>query len=996
MAGEKKKGLFGKLFGRKEEDQETASREPGEVKKGASAAEPPQPEKAPKIPSEAPEEPSKDIPGSGVLSLGGSKTDIVELEMDIPEDEIPTVALSLDDLDTAALQSDVELDAPVPEQKDERSFADVQLETAEIETTTEIKLDDVTLETVVSLEAPTTEIPSHPATAGTPYASGQATIPITLQDVEANLAIDDQEVDDGLEIDIDLDEDEETPLPSPFQAGGVREEPPQAEAVPAEEASVAGGPASGEEPPSLEEDQEMVIEEDEEPDFEITTEEEQLPATSRDLAAQLGFAEHVAPNQSSLEPLVAAEQSEEPLSLQEVSAPGTGVDVPGPQGLGDTPLRHPDQIADTLGVQAQVAALAGFVMNCRTPLCISIQGEGGSGKTSLMSLTAAELDHTRVLTTWFSSRDYSRFSDTREVPALLIKRVLNTIERNVPQDKAGAIKQMTDEAVPLMNGLWKADSFLEARGVATIEIDASADALPANGESDAIAGLKLKLRETIHHGLEFGDKERIIVFVDDMDRVHPSMALDLLETISTFLTLEHCLFVVACGPDTIERGMRATSSSDSASDTPRSYFERVFQLSVNLPPRVFQLREFVTNLLASARFDTSERTLNDVLPLLQHSVGLNPRKMKRVANRLVYAGEISPELRSAGDVGQPPRYRTQKLLLALGCLDSEFGPVFRLLASKRHDDTKLMSLIDERLRDHGQIRTLAKEQGRLGGSLNTETGVDNLVAFMDLFSDLVHAGAHDTILDREGIQLLKQAIDLITVTSIERTHLYSEDAEQSALTEFCTRVGKRLNQILPNVAPDGSDKSIRSWPSARPWFGFWFTDEVARRAWGPRRLYYELSFDTANRNTVSVSLKCNTARLGDFGVDHEAVDRLKGLSALEDHGFRVKEYDSGWLEIVKVLHGCTCGNVDEVNDDEVDSVAREMKDLVQATRDVFDPRPQLKVLRHDIQRLVKRQIPPCKVCGSELKQVTTVDGSIGFRCEKCRKIYKPKTTKPEE
>jgi tRNA(Ile2) C34 agmatinyltransferase TiaS len=83
-----------------------------------------------------------------------------------------------------------------------------------------------------------------------------------------------------------------------------------------------------------------------------------------------------------------------------------------------------------------------------------------------------------------------------------------------------------------------------------------------------------------------------------------------------------------------------------------------------------------------------------------------------------------------------------------------------------------------------------------------------------------------------------------------------------------------------------------------------------------------------------------------------------------------------------------------VNNDEVESTAKEMKELVLATRDVFDPRPQLKVLRPDIQRLVKRQIPPCKVCGSELKQVTTSDGTTGFRCDKCRKIYKPKTTKP--
>ncbi len=995
MAGDEKKGLLSKLFRRKGEEQETAPGEREEAEKGASAPEPPPPEEKKDDQNELLEGPPKDIPISNVPSPSEDKTDIVELEMDIPENEIATVALSLDDLETAVTQREEESTAQGPEEKDNLSFADVQLETAEIEASTEMKLDNVELETIVSVEAAATEIPIHTETVESMEANGQATIPMTLEDVEADLAADDQDAGAGLEIDVDQDEDEEAALHTPFAAGGVREEPAEPNSVVPDEAPIAAETGTDEERQMEAKDQEIIIEEDEEPDFGVTVDEEELASTSRELAGRLGFPELVTQDGVQSEPSDSSSMGEEPPSLDEVSSTGAAVDVPVPHGRRDTPLQLPDQITEGLGIDNHVSALSSFVMNCQTPLCISIQGESGSGKTSLMSLIAKNLDDSQCLTAWFTSRDYSRFSDAKEVPALLIRRMLHTIEKNVAKDKLGFIRQMVDEALPLMNVLWKAGFLIDARGMATIEIDDSADALAANGDTDAIAGLKIKLRDIVHQGLVSGEKERIVMFVDDVDRIGPSLALDLLETIGTFLKIERCVFVVACDRGTIERGIQAASSSDVVADAPGSYYDRVFQLSVSLPAPLPRFREYVRDLLESARFDYSEETLDDFLPLLQYSVGVNPRRIKRLANRLVFAGAMKPELYTAGDSETGPRYLNQKLLLALGCLDSEFGPVFQLLFSNRNNDRELRNLIDERLRDDAQIKDLDKRFRLFPKTVKTETRINKLIAFMDLFSDLAHAGDANRRLGQENLQMVKQAINLISMTATLPAEVSHEDSGRSALTEFCMRVKRRLNQMAPNLAPDGSDKSIRSLPSPRPWFGLWYTDDVTKKVWGQHRVYYELSVDSANRNTVSVSLKCNTTRLADFGVDRVATDRLKKVSVL-DKGFRIKEHDSGWVEIVKLLDECTWDHIDEVNDDQVESIATAMKDLVLATHDVFDARPPVKVLQPDKQQLFRRSLPPCKACGSELKEVTTKDGSVGFRCDKCRKIYKPKSAKSED
>ncbi len=995
MADGEKKGLFGKLFRRKGEEQETTPSELEEVKKEKASPEPTRPETVEDLDREAPPGPFDDLPPLDPPSVSGTKTDIVELEMDIPEDEISTVALSLDDLEAARALSASRGDTSADEEPDDGSFPDIQLETAEIEDITEIKLDKAEIPSAVNLEAPAAEIPSDSDTTEELETIGPAQVPVSLEDVEAELSAEDRGMGAVSESEIDVDEDREPALP---QTGEVTADREEADQVVPDETPVTARDPSPEGPQVLDGDREIIIEDDEDPDFDITPDEKQPASTPSEPAVGTASPEFVVPQQAPLEPVEAPveapEHGDESPPPEEVSEVGATPDVGGGE-TEDTLQQTSDPAGEEDLFSNYVAALSRFVMNRETPLSVSIQGDSGSGKTVLMHRIADDLDDSQYVKTWFPSRDYSRFNDRNEVPALLIRRVLYSVERSVPHDKVWIVRQMIDDALPLMNRLWKTGFLAETRGTATIEIDDSAEAHAANGESDTIAGLKLKLREIVHQGLESADKKRIVVFVDDMDRIDPSLGLDLLETIVTFLMIERSVFVVACGPAGIERGIRATPSSVSTADTPQSYFDRVFQLTVSLPSSADRLEEFVSDLLRSTGFDYSERTLDSVLPLFRYSVGVNPRRIKRIEDRLVFAAAMNPEFCFASD-GEPlPRYRNQKLLLALGCLDTEFGPVFRLLLSKRNDDGELTNLIDERLRDDGRIGDLDKEYGLLGGALNTGR-LNRLIAFMDLFSDLVHAGDPYGKLGREDISLLKRAIDLIALTSTMAPEPSYEESERSALTEFCTRVKRRLNKLLPDLAPDGSVESIRNWPSPRPWFGLWYTDTAAKKVWGQGRVYYEVSFDAANRNTVSVGLKCNTARLDDFGVDRGAVDRLKNLPIVSQDRYRVDEHDSGWLEIVKVLADCTCGDVDEVNDAEVETIAKELKELVRATHDIFDARTRAKVLRPDKRQAVKRPLPSCKVCGSELQPVTTKDGDTGFKCEKCRKIYKPKSSKASE
>ena len=59
--------------------------------------------------------------------------------------------------------------------------------------------------------------------------------------------------------------------------------------------------------------------------------------------------------------------------------------------LTDSPTRH-----DRLNVKAYAEALTQFVLTCDTPMAVGIQGEWGSGKSSLMRMVSGPARRTAL------------------------------------------------------------------------------------------------------------------------------------------------------------------------------------------------------------------------------------------------------------------------------------------------------------------------------------------------------------------------------------------------------------------------------------------------------------------------------------------------------------------------------------------------------------------------------------------------------------------------
>ena len=64
---------------------------------------------------------------------------------------------------------------------------------------------------------------------------------------------------------------------------------------------------------------------------------------------------------------------------------------------------------DSFGIKTYINGLCQFIVSCDTPMTISIQGDWGSGKTSMMNMIKEHLGE-KIVPIWFNTWQFSQFN----------------------------------------------------------------------------------------------------------------------------------------------------------------------------------------------------------------------------------------------------------------------------------------------------------------------------------------------------------------------------------------------------------------------------------------------------------------------------------------------------------------------------------------------------------------------------------------------------------
>jgi len=179
--------------------------------------------------------------------------------------------------------------------------------------------------------------------------------------------------------------------------------------------------------------------------------------------------------------------------------------------------------------------------------------------------------------------------------------------------------------------------------------------------------------------------DRLVVFIDELDRCAADEVVETLETMRVFLDVPNCIFIVAADRQALEAALRRKARQETPADEVHPYFssagayvDKIFQFQISLPPlRWTDTGEFAENLVKNRGGLWAELRkrdeLQDVLAALIPTHVTSPRRVKVLLNSYVIAYRLAERRADAGEMADLSGRAAA--LAQLVCLRAEF-PLF--------------------------------------------------------------------------------------------------------------------------------------------------------------------------------------------------------------------------------------------------------------------------------------------------------------------------------
>lgn len=292
---------------------------------------------------------------------------------------------------------------------------------------------------------------------------------------------------------------------------------------------------------------------------------------------------------------------------------------------------------DKFSIENYINGLSNFITECETPLTIAIQGDWGTGKTSIMYQVEKRLNpekqDKKIQTIFFNTWQYSQFDMGKNLAVALITDLIS--ELNVEDSKKkqffkkakGALSKGL-EYVNLDFGILNGEKLTEK----------FQDLIIGFGErTDDIKHLKENLQDIINDAIKENKSDRIVIFIDDLDRLVPEKAIELLEVLKLFLDCDHCVFVLAIDYNVVVRGTKGKYGDDLDDEKGKAFFEKIIQVPFTVPVANYDLQNFIRNSLKKLGFKFKEKNadksdIETVTQLIRYTIGNNPRTINRLFN----------------------------------------------------------------------------------------------------------------------------------------------------------------------------------------------------------------------------------------------------------------------------------------------------------------------------------------------------------------------------
>ncbi len=319
-------------------------------------------------------------------------------------------------------------------------------------------------------------------------------------------------------------------------------------------------------------------------------------------------------------------------------------------------------VQEQLGIKKYIEGVSGFISECATPMTIVIQGSWGSGRNSILQMLSESLEEGyRENQFWFHAGQFSRSVSAEQLPL----QVGNKLISQLGGTGGGAAK---DRMIKVTKGLINITSGFISQG--STDGQNFTDALFQDGPADSLEKAVRNFSELIQK--KGGDKGKVIIFVDGLDRLAPAEGVELLEAMRDFFDCEGCVFVVAADYSSVIRGAEERYGQDFDEKKGKNFFDRLFQVSFRVPTSGFQIQNYVQDRLEHIGICAEETELEFYVDLIRRSVGSDPKIMDRLFNSFLLLKKMAAE--------ELYEIRERRLMLfALLCMQTCFRAVLEFI-----------------------------------------------------------------------------------------------------------------------------------------------------------------------------------------------------------------------------------------------------------------------------------------------------------------------------
>lgn len=350
----------------------------------------------------------------------------------------------------------------------------------------------------------------------------------------------------------------------------------------------------------------------------------------------------------------------------------------------DKPIENNSE--DKLKMSRYGNVLSNFIKSSDTPLTVGLQGEWGTGKTSMLYMLLEHFKKENIATSWVNTWEYSMFRSSGETTPAILKGMLTNLKLSCESEGKWTIEEKSKDSVKkVFKFLGNVANQVISNQTGLDIKDAATNDEPEREQAE-IAEIKKEIEHIITKLIEDTNNEyqKVVFLVDDLDRIPPEQAVEVLESLKNLFDVPNCVFVLAIDYDVVVKGLESKFGKKTEENERefRSFFDKIIQVPFSMPTGTYDMGNLLSEKLKSLNIDIPEALIDSYSNVVKYTIGYNPRSLKRYINSfsLLRSLRNSDFEEDASDFGDnAPDAEDDLILFAMIGIQISYPKIFRLI-----------------------------------------------------------------------------------------------------------------------------------------------------------------------------------------------------------------------------------------------------------------------------------------------------------------------------